>query len=192
MWAGVDVGGRRKGFHVAVVDETSVVAGPARVPAASDVVDRLRRYDVQSVGVDSPRSAALPGERSRGGERLLARAGICSIRFTPDRASLRGNRGYYDWVRRGFVLYRALERAGFAVVECFPTASWTRLHEPRGAQRRSLWSSTALEQLDLGGVGGRLSQDDRDAIGAAVTARLHHEGLTEPFGEIVVPRAPAP
>jgi hypothetical protein len=38
----------------------------------------------------------------------------------------------------------------------------------------------------------RLSQDDRDAIGAALTARAHGQGETESFGAIVVPAPPPP
>jgi hypothetical protein len=38
-------------------------------------------------------------------------------------------------------------------------------------------------------VPGRASQDARDAIAAALTARLHAEGRTECFGGIVVPAA---
>jgi hypothetical protein len=45
--------------------------------------------------------------------------------------------------------------------------------------------SLGLEALPSGGLG----QDVRDAIGAAVTARLHGAGETDSFGEIVVPRA---
>jgi hypothetical protein len=33
----------------------------------------------------------------------------------------------------------------------------------------------------------RTNQDERDAIAAALTARQHDLGLTEAFGEIVVP-----
>jgi hypothetical protein len=33
-----------------------------------------------------------------------------------------------------------------------------------------------------------MNQDARDAIGAAVTARLHELGRTESFGQIIVPR----
>jgi hypothetical protein len=33
-----------------------------------------------------------------------------------------------------------------------------------------------------------MSQDARDAIGAALTARLHAQGRTDRFGDIVVPR----
>lgn len=32
-----------------------------------------------------------------------------------------------------------------------------------------------------------MNQDARDAIGAAITAKLHSVGQTESFGEIVVP-----
>jgi hypothetical protein len=41
------------------------------------------------------------------------------------------------------------------------------------------------------GTPARLGQDARDAIGAALTARLHSLGRTRTFGEIVVPAAGA-
>jgi hypothetical protein len=37
-----------------------------------------------------------------------------------------------------------------------------------------------------------MSQDARDAIGAAVTARLYDEGRTESFGDIVIPIGHSP
>ena len=111
---------------------------------------------------------------------------VCGIRFTPDRRSLPSNRSHYDWIRRGFVLYRALERADFAVVECFPTASWTVWAGPRGAKSRAAWAASALTGLALDAVPARLGPDGRDAIAAAVTARLHDSGRSS-FAEIVVP-----
>ena len=46
---------------------------------------------------------------------------------------------------------------------------------------------TGLARLGLAGVPPRLSQDGRDAIAAAVTARLYDAGATDAFGDIVVP-----
>ena len=39
------------------------------------------------------------------------------------------------------------------------------------------------------GLPGRMSQDQRDAIGAALAAREYAAGRAECFGEIVVPEA---
>jgi predicted nuclease with RNAse H fold len=47
----------------------------------------------------------------------------------------------------------------------------------------------ALATLDLAGLPSRMNQDARDAVGAAITARLHSGGESACFGAIVVPRA---
>ncbi len=188
VYAGVDVGGVRKGFHAAIVDSSRVVAGPSSLSAPADVVAWLRLHRPAVVAVDSPRRPAPDGELSREGERLLARA-ICGIRYTPDRARIETN-PYYAWIRHGFELYAALETFDdWQLIECFPTASWTRWAGARGAVKRSVWSRRALGQRGLRETPGRLGQDGRDAIGAALTARVFGERLTDAFGEIVVPSA---
>jgi predicted nuclease with RNAse H fold len=184
MWAGIDVGGRRKGFHTALVDEGGLAAGPMRLTTAGDVLEWLLPHGPTVVAVDSPRRAAPDGQRSRACERQLAR-GICSLRFTPDRGRLHGNR-YYEWIVNGFELYDVLDDGPWEVVECFPTASWTRWAGTRTGTRAA-WSQRALRALALRGVPNRLSQDGRDAIAAAVTARLHAADRTDAYGEIVVP-----
>lgn len=185
-FAGVDVGAR-KGFDVTAIDRDGVVAPPERLPSVDAVVAWLLARTPRLVAVDSPRRAAPDGARSRRDERELARA-VCGIRYTPDAAALDSNRGYYAWIRHGFALYAALERAGVPTIECFPTATWTRLGGPRGMRSRAAWSRRVLARQGLAGVPARTNQDARDAIGAALTARLHDAGATECFGEIVVPR----
>ena len=115
-WLGVDVGGPRKGFDVALIDDSSVLALVRHDLDAVVALARSARPRV--IGIDSPRSCAPPGETSRADERALARA-VCGIRWTPDR--LVGP--YYEWVVEGLRLYDAL--AGHEVVEVFPTA-WSR------------------------------------------------------------------
>jgi predicted nuclease with RNAse H fold len=185
-WAGVDVGGRRKGFDVAVVDDHRIVAGPNRLADPAAVVAFLDKWSPSVVAVDSPRCPAPPGTRSRPGERLLAKA-ICGIRYTPSQAVLDEGSRYYEWIAHGLELYRALEVGRWELIECFPTASWTRLAGPRSGRSRAAWTREALDMLALVGVTGRGSQDARDAIAAAVTARCLDQGATEVFGEIVVP-----
>jgi predicted nuclease with RNAse H fold len=187
-WAGVDVGAR-KGFDLAIIDESCVEHGPVRKETVHDAVLWLRERSPRVVAVDSPCAAALCGRRSRPAERDLVRSGLCSIRYTPDEQTMRSHpTGYYDWVLNGFELYKALGAGGeWLVIECFPTASWTRLGGKRGARRRAQWSRDLLPLLGLGNLPSAMSQDARDAIVAAVTARLHETGRTESFGEIVVP-----
>ena len=91
-WLGVDVGGPRKGFDVALIDGEAV-----RVLARLDrdgVVALAEAERPAVIGIDSPCSVAPPGARSRADERALAST-VCGIRWTPDR--LDGA----DWTRHG-------------------------------------------------------------------------------------------
>jgi len=189
-WAGVDVGAR-KGFDLAVIDGQRIVAGPERLRAISEVVRWLEAQRPRVVAVDAPRSSAPDGELSRPAERDLVRAGVCGIRYTPNLAVLTGTRSYYAWIRNGLELYAALaadgRSPGWQVIECFPTATWSRLGGRKGDRSRPRWSQRILDELGLDGVPARMNQDARDAIGAAVTARLYEERRTEAFGEIIVP-----
>jgi predicted nuclease with RNAse H fold len=191
VWAGVDVGAQRKGFHVAALDERRVVHGPVNVASVAATVDLLVSIAPLVIGIDCPRRPAPPGARSRACERRLA-AAVCGIRYTPDADALVEGGSYYAWIRNGLALYDALavaESSPCWVVEVFPTASWTRLGGPRGSLARGAWSDAALRSLELDGLPRRrLGQDDRDAIAAAWTARLcSAPGAVEWFGEIAVP-----
>jgi predicted nuclease with RNAse H fold len=190
-WAGIDVGAS-KGFDVAVIDRNGLCAPPERIRRTSDVVAYLEDHRPQVIAIDSPCCAAPDGMRSRDGERELVRAGVCGIRYTPNEKALAANENYYAWIVNGFGLYEALRSAALPadcmVIECFPTATWSRLGGRKGKWTRALWSRTVLEGLGLRNLPSRMNQDARDAIGAAITARLHDEDGTERFGEIVLPR----
>lgn len=183
-WAGVDVGGRRKGFHLAAADETRVLA-LGRAPDVAGAVEWLAQRRPSLIAVDSPRTTARAGERTRDCERRLARE-ICGIRWTPDEQTVRSGNPYYEWVVHGLELYEALVVAGLPAVECFPTASWTRWGGRRGAASRAAWSRATLAGL-VAGLPERGGQDARDAIGAALTARAADLGRAEALGEILVP-----
>jgi predicted nuclease with RNAse H fold len=184
MWAGVDVGGRRKGFHVAVLDDQALHE-LAHVKRAGDLAAWLGERTPRVIAVDSPIAVAPDGAASRECERRLATT-ICGIRYTPERSRLARN-GYYEWVEHGLELYEALRGGPWAVIECFPTASWTRWTGSKGPQSRAAWTQAALTAIRVVGLPSRLGQDSRDAIAAALTARAYGRGETESFGEIVVP-----
>jgi hypothetical protein len=190
-WAGVDVGGRLKGFDVAVIDAHSVVAVARRRPDPAAVVAFLAENRPRVIAVDSPRCAAPAGARSRAGERRLQKE-VCGIRYTPSQGVLDEGNPYYEWIVHGLELYGALGRGSWKIVECFPTASWTRCFEKKGQGRtRAAWTQAGLRSLELDGAPARTNQDVRDAIAAALTARLSDRNLTEMFGEIEVPRSGA-
>ena len=185
VWMGVDVGGPRKGFDVALVDDRRLV-DLRRRQSVDDVVACVARAGPTVVAIDSPRSCAAAGQTHRPGEKALRNA-VCGIRWTPPLSELDGN-PYYEWIVEGLRLYRALEDLPVQVIECFPTAAWTRWIGPRAGRRRSDWTREGLAALGLENVPSRNTQDERDAIAAAVTARDLTRGRVEAFGEIIVPR----
>lgn len=184
VWTGVDVGGLRKGFDVAVIGDGHVVALLSH-QTCQQVVDCVLRSRPAAIGIDSPRSCAPAGHTARECEIRLARR-VCGIRWTPDERSVRAN-PYYGWVTHGLELFRALAAHGVQAIEVFPTASWTRWRGSRGMQTRAAWTRQGLAALGLAGVPARTSQDQRDALAAAVTARQHTLAQTETIGEIVIP-----
>ena len=113
-WVGVDVGGMRKGFDLAVVDDRSVfhLAGRLR---REEVVEVAESTSPVLVAIDSPRRCASAGGTTRDGERALARA-VCGIRWTPDTDAVNAN-PYYGWILEGLRLYAALDAVGRDVIE---------------------------------------------------------------------------
>jgi predicted nuclease with RNAse H fold len=183
-WIGVDVGGKRKGFDVAVIDEDRLV-GLVGGLGRRAVVELVEAERPAVVGIDCPRCCAPTGRTARAGERSLVRA-ICGIRWTPDRATVEAN-PYYAWIIEGLELFAVLGERNIEQIEVFPTASWTRWLGSRGAISRAVWTKGGVYGLGLEDIPARTNQDQRDAIAAAVTSRQHAHGTTESFGEIVVP-----
>jgi predicted nuclease with RNAse H fold len=181
---GVDVGGRRKAFDVALVDDHRLI-GLRQRQSVDDVVRWVESANPGVIAIDSPRSCAPPDCTHRPEEREL-RAAVCGIRWTPPRAALQGN-PYYEWIVEGLRLHEALEHRRARVIECFPTASWTRWHGPREGRPRSAWTREALATRALRDVPSHTNQDMRDAIAAALTARDYEEGRFQRFGDIIVP-----
>jgi predicted nuclease with RNAse H fold len=183
---GVDVGGRRKAFDAALVEGQRLIGWRKR-QSVDDVVAWAASAKPSVIAIDSPRSCAPPSWTHRPGEKEL-RDAVCGIRWTPSSAKLDGN-PYYEWIVEGLRLYEALRQQSARVIECFPTASWTRWHGARNGRRRSVWTREALAAVELRDVPRRTNQDMRDAIAAALTARDYEQGRFELFGEIVVPRS---
>jgi predicted nuclease with RNAse H fold len=201
-WVGIDVGGIRKGFHVAVVQAG---AGDVR---AHDLGVRFREFDGRSavqrtidwavaqdparVAIDAPAAWAPADRLSRPEEAAFARAGICAIRFTPPAAAAAARTDdYYGWIEHGLELWTGLAQVrGVEAIECFPTASWTQWFGGRGARSRARWTRDALAVLaaqGLQGTGQASNQDRRDALAAALTARQADRDEMLRFGPLTVP-----
>jgi len=194
-WIGIDVGGRRKGFHVAGVDgalrtELAAFAGP---DAVARVAGWAEARQPSRIAIDSPATWALEGEGSRPCEREFARARICGIRFTPDeRTAAARTDGYYEWIAYGLELWEEMGSRGLPLIECFPTASWTQWIGARDSRTRARWTRDGLNELDRQGtlrceqVG---NQDERDAVAAALTALQYEHQPMQKFGPLTVPYA---
>ena len=198
LWAGIDVGGRGKGFHVAIIDKQLRVGLLKHCPDKSEVLETFRKNSPRIVAVDSPKSLAPNGQHSRKCERDLSHS-ICHIRFTPDKEEIKKQKrkgsAYYEWIENGLELYtmlephKELEKGNYKVIECFPTAAWTRWGGRRGQKSRAAWSSHILgRKIDPQDFLRVRNQDERDAIAAAMVAYLYENGDTDRFGEIVVPK----
>ncbi|MGA9857463.1 MAG: hypothetical protein WBQ18_06335 [Solirubrobacteraceae bacterium] len=116
VWLGVDVGGIRKGFDAALVDDRRLITLAGEL-CRDDVVVLADRSGPLLVAIDSPRSCAPDGELTRAAERALNRA-VCGIRWTPD-ANRVASGDYYAWVREGLT-----ESLGGEIV--VPAAAWPR------------------------------------------------------------------
>jgi predicted nuclease with RNAse H fold len=184
---GVDVGGKRKAFDVALVEDRRLV-DIRRRQSVEDVVAWVVGASPTVVAIDGPRACAAPGHTHRPEEKAL-RDAVCGIRWTPARSELESN-PYYEWIVEGLRLFDALKDKPVQVIECFPTASWTRWIGPRGGRRRTVWTRDGLAALELENVPSRSNQDVRDAIAAAITARDYERRRFEAFGDIVVPVHP--
>jgi predicted nuclease with RNAse H fold len=183
---GVDVGGKRKAFDAALVEDHRLI-GLRQRQSVDDVVAWVASARPSVIAIDSPRSYAPPGSTHRPEEKEL-RDAVCGIRWTPPSAQLEANL-YYQWIVEGLRLYDALRHQPAPVIECFPTASWTRWHGARNGRRRSVWTREGLASLELRDVPPRTNQDMRDAIAAALTARDYEQDRFQLFGDIVVPRS---
>lgn len=190
-FAGIDVGGRRKGFDVACLSGRRVEL--YRTTDVDEVVSLVRGARI--VGVDAPAAWAPAGELSRPDERAFARAGICGIRFTPDEVTARARTdAHLEWVWHGLALHAALADAGIAAVEVFPTAAWTRWLGPRAGRTRLAWTRDGWRRLLEHGLTAdgdteRPTQDAMDAVAAALVAGQVGTGRVDRFGELVVPAA---
>jgi len=102
--AGIDVGGRKKGFHAVALREERIVAKLA-TPVPGQVVAWCRELHVSVVGIDAP-CRWSPTGRARLCERELAGLGI-SCFSTP--SQLVGEvHPFYRWMVNGAELYRLL------------------------------------------------------------------------------------
>lgn len=134
IFAGIDVGGEKKGYHVGIL-----LAGDDRIHSLfqasdpADVIGYLKALEstiggkLAGVAIDSPLQESRRGEGVRSAEKELVRNGY-RVFWTPR------NRDQADpWMVRGARLSRMIleQFSGVDLVESFPTASSDGLFQQR-------------------------------------------------------------
>ena len=204
---GIDVGGARKGFHAVALRDGAYAA-----QLASHDVQELANWCLVTmcasvIAIDAPCRWSATG-RARPCERELMQQGIFCF-ATPSREKAEQHpSGYFDWMRRGADLYRALEASHPLLTsqpcpgqrccfETFPHAITWHLRNGEAKARQKRPQRTAL--LAQAGI-TTAPLTNIDWIDAALCALTAHVvavgGECVSYGEpgsglIVVPRGPA-
>lgn len=104
---GVDVGGKRKGFHAVALRGNSII-GVKADSKASLIVEWCKYIQAVAVGVDAPCQWSLTG-RARYAERALMNAGIWCF-ATPTREIAKTHpKNNYGWMLAGAELFSSLK-----------------------------------------------------------------------------------
>lgn len=106
--AGVDVGGRKKGFH-AVALRGGTYLDQTKSTDATEIAAWCRSIGASLIGVDAPCRWSETG-RARPAERELMKEGIWCFSTPSQRTALNHPRGHFDWMLRGEALFGQLER----------------------------------------------------------------------------------
>lgn len=197
LLAGVDVQGDEL---IVAFRRNATFVPPSRVVVTADEVRnhalQLRQDDREQVvvAIDAPRrylTAVRPWRLNNAGvwvaanlpsgrhcEIAVRRLGLANPQWTPP-----ANQPI-PWITLGQQVFTVCEGAGFTAIECFPTASYTRLGQMNNQELTIPGSMFAHS---------RLAHDILDACVAAVTADLFVAGNAtelgggDGYGTIVVP-----
>lgn len=205
---GVDVGGRRKGFHAVAMDGTGFLA--RRQTSSVEQLAGWCRDEIGArlVAIDAP-CRWRAGHGARAAERELLQQGIRCFLTPTRRAALAHPKDYYEWMLRGAELFRALEPThplcretpsadAAGCFETFPHAITWHLRGGRAEAAKKRAQRLALLRRHGGYDASLVNMDWIDAALCAVVAamaaaarplKLYGEERT---GYIIVPASPQP
>ena len=185
-WIGVDVGGKRKGFDVAVIDDQRVLDLRNHLSCAPRSPPWSLEHHPNVVAVDSPRTCAPDGQTARDDEPPARQVDLRHPLDTRGKPGARERLLRLD-PRRASICSRRSPPAGPRSSRCSrpPRGLAGTESEARGPARPG--AGEALAALGLDGRPAWTNQDQPDAIAAAMTGRQHSLGRTETIGAIVVP-----
>ena len=205
---GVDVGGRRKGFHAVAMDGTGFLAR-----RQTSCVEQLAGWCREEIGarlvaVDAPCRCSA-GDCARPAERELLAQGIRCFLTPTRRAAVAHPKDYYEWMLRGADLFRRLEPThplcrgtpsedAACCFETFPHAITWHLRGGHAEAAKKRAQRLALLRRHGGFDASLVNMDWIDAALCAVVAamaaaarplKLYGEERT---GYIIVPASPQP
>lgn len=196
---GIDVGGKRRGFHAVALSDGNFV-GKKTDPNPAVIVGWCLHHRATVVAVDAPCRWSQAGS-SRKAERILGRQGIyCFATPTRERAL---HRDFYKWVFNGEKLYECLT-AQYPLfdgqwtneqmcIETFPHAVVCALAgqvvsaRPKSKVRRTALTNSGYDDSGLPNI------DFVDAALCAIAAYEFHKANYQSFGNraegfIIVPQ----
>lgn len=190
--AGIDVGGRRKGFHAIAIDSAGAVSGRLASGDPKEIVAWCAEFGARLVAVDAPCTWSIDG-RSRPAEVALKNASIQCFSTPTREAALAHTTDHFGWMLNGERLFQALAPsfplsfaaavAGPGSIETFPQAVACALAGVRvsarrkGTVRRDLLRRQGLDLALLTNI------DFVDAALCAVAARCVLSGSARSYGE---------
>ena len=187
---GIDVGGKKKGFHAVALSDGRYLSQFAHTDAVR-VADWCQEIEASVVGVDAPCCWSTDG-RPRPAEIALMRAGIQCF-STPTEEAARANKAdFYGWMLNGAELFAQLKRThplftdlnqGRFCFETFPQAIACALTgeivsaKQKTTVRRHLLANLGFDLKPFTNI------DKVDAALCAVAAHAASLGLVRAFGE---------
>lgn len=189
---GVDVGGKRKGFHAVALRDNNII-GMKTDCNASTIVAWCQEIQAVAVGVDAPCQWSLTG-RARPAERTLMEDGIWCFATPTLKMAKTHPKNNYGWMREGADLYRLLKKhyqlfdkqskdSTPVCFETFPQAVACALAgevisaKQKSYVRRNLLSEIGIDSAMLPNI------DFVDAALCAVTANSLLTGKFKTYGE---------
>lgn len=175
---GIDVGGRRKGFHAVALTDGQY-AGCHATTNVDQLVAWCRETNAQTIAIDAPCAWSKDG-RARPAERQLMAQGIWCFSTTTRERAIAHPKDYYGWMLRGEALFQALKHThplGLpspgrkCCFETFPHAiAWhlmggQAVASQKRAQRRALLEEAGVDLTELTNI---------DLVDAALCALAAH------------------
>lgn len=198
--AGIDVGGRKKGFHAVALENGAYLDQKGTRDVHELVKWCVRIVRARVIAVDAPCRWSRDGH-ARPAERALMQQGIFCFSSTTREKAVSHPTDYFGWMLRGEELYQALERthplgdgpSGPYCFETFPHAiTWQLRGGSANAKRKRAERSELLHRLGIY-FKDRVGIDTMDAALCAYMAHLVATGRPKlslgetPTGYIVIP-----